>query len=366
MSENRKKYSSSPLYGLKGSNRGQGGGFQVRMDTPRETAPQQQQQQSGGNFIFLQICMTLVLPLLFLLALILRLTELHWAFIVLSLLAVFSMWMGGAFIPQARKTMTLIYTALILVALAAAMWFTSSMFSAPDHTGSTQNSALSDLFGRDVTASQVGAFSDTVNQHANRPTSAPTPDSRSQAQERLELFMSSWMNLDYNTMLEYCSPAWKNAQSDPAQSIFKIRGTQTPTKYNITNISGNDADDSRTITMVASIDRGDGNAPKDYRYEVLMLRVNGQWYIDPASLSTSTKVENKAEATPVHTIIPTPTPNPNQILYYNPDGGTFYHLDKECTSTAKKFLPFKGSFTYGQLSEHPTLNPCTKCRAPSR
>ena len=363
MSENRKKYSSSPLYGLKGSGRSQGGGFQVRMEQPREqSAPRQRQ----GNFVFLQVCMTLLLPVLFVVALIVRKAELHWAFIALSLLSVFVMWIGGAFIPQARKTMTLIYTALMLVSLAAAMWFTTSLFSAPDNASGHNNTDLSNLFGRDVTASQVDAFSDSITPVDKQPSAPPTPDSRSQAQEQLELFMSSWMNLDYDAMLAYSSPAWKNAQADPAQSIFKIRGTHTPTKYEITYVSGNDADDSRTITMVASIDRGDGNAPKDYRYEVLMLRVNGQWYVDPSSLSTSTRVEEAVAATPVHTIIPTPTPDPNQILYYNPDGGTFYHAASECTSTAKKFLPFKGSFTYGQLSEHPDLNPCTKCHAPSR
>lgn len=365
MSENRKKYSSSPLYDLKGPTRRQGGGFQVRMDLPKEQ-PVSQPRRSGGNDVFLQVCMTLVLPLLFVAALIVRKTELHWAFIALSLLTVLCMWVVGAFIPQARKTMTLIYTALMLVSLAAAMWFTTSMFSAPDAAQTHNNSNLSDLFGRDVTASQVETFSNSLTQTDKTPSSIPTPDSRSQAQEQLELFMSSWMNLDYDSMLAYCSPAWKNAQADPAQSIFKIRGTHTPTKYEITYVSGNDSDDSRTITMVASIDRGDGNAPKAYRYEVLMLRVNGQWYIDPASLSTSTKVEEAVAATPVHTIIPTPTPDPGQILYYNPDGGTYYHAAKECTSTAKKFLPFKGSFTYGELSQHPDLKPCTKCHAPSR
>jgi len=366
MSENRKRYSSSPLYGLKNAGHGQGGGFQVPMNAPREKrAP----RQSQGNFTFLQVCMTLILPLIFVVGLITRIAEIHWGFIVLSLLALLCMWLCGAFIPQARKTMTLIYTALMLVSLAAAMWFTNSMFAgSQDNITTGAMSNRSDLFGRDVTASQVGALSDTLSQSGinNQQKPAATPDSRSQAQERLEMFMNSWMNLDYDAMLDYSSPDWKNAQADPAQSIFKIRGTHTPTRYDITYVSGNESDDSRTITMEAFIDRGDGNDPKQYRYEVLMLRVNGQWYVDPASLSTATKIELTPVPTPVHTIIPTPTPNPNQVLYYNPDGGTFYHLEKECTSTAKKFLPFKGSFTYSQLGEHPSLKPCTKCHAPSR
>ena len=366
MSENRKRYSSAPLFELKNSGRNQGGGFQVPMNAPKEP---RQPRHSQGNFTFLQVCMTLVLPLIFVVALILRIAEVHWGFIVLSLLALLVMWLCGAFIPQARKTMTLIYTALILVSFAAAMWFTTSLLApAQDTTVPGTANTHSNLFGRDVTASQVGALSDSLSQSgvSSQTTPKTTPDSRSQAQERLELFMSSWMNLDYDAMLNYSSPAWKSAQPDPAQAIFKIRGTHTPTKYSITYVSGNESDDSRTVTMEAYIDRGDGNDPKRYRYEVLMLRVNGNWYVDPSSLSTATKIELTPVPTPVHTIIPTPTPNPNQVLYYNPNGGTFYHLDKECTSTAKKFLPFKGSFTYGQLSEYPSLKPCTKCHAPSR
>lgn len=64
--------------------------------------------------------MSLLLPALFVVALILRYTELHWAFLGLSALALLIMWLGHAFVPQARTTMTLIYTALMIVSLAAA------------------------------------------------------------------------------------------------------------------------------------------------------------------------------------------------------------------------------------------------------
>ena len=111
MSENRKRYSSAPLYGLKNTGRTQGGGFQVRMDEPRPV----ERVQRKRNFVFLQVCMTLLLPIVFIVALILGYTEVHWGFVALSALALLCMWAFGAFIPQARKTMTLIYTALMMV-----------------------------------------------------------------------------------------------------------------------------------------------------------------------------------------------------------------------------------------------------------
>ena len=365
MSENRKRYSSAPLYGLNNSGRNQGGGFQVRMDEPKAV----QRVQKKRNFVFLQVCLTLVLPIVFIVALILGYSEVHWGFVGLSVLALVLMWALGAFIPQARKTMTLIYTALIMVSAAAALWFTTSLVQPAEDASTAFNGGdLSGLFGRDVTASQVGTYADTVNANNNiQPAAKPeeTPDSRSLAQERLEQFMNSWMNLDYTAMLNYCSPAWKNAQSNPEQAIFKVRGTQTPTNFDVIYVAGNDADDSRTITMEAMIDRGDGNEPTKYRYEVLMLRVNGQWYVDPASLTTATKVVDAGTPTVNYTLMPTNSPDPNQILYYNPDGGSYYHTDNNCSSTSIKYLPLKGSFRYSEIANY-DLKPCTKCNAPNR
>lgn len=364
MSENRKRYSSAPLYGLKNSGRTQGGGFQVRMEEPKPVKTVQRKR----NFVFLQVSMTLILPIVFIVALILGYSEVHWGFVALSALALLCMWAFGAFIPQARKTMTLIYTALMMVSVAAALWFTSSVVQpAEDATTTYAGSDLSGLFGRDVTASQVDTYADTVNVNNVLTAAKPevTPDSRSLAQERLEQFMNSWMNLDYTAMLNYCSPAWKNAQPNPEQAIFKVRGTQTPTNFDVIYVAGNDADDSRTITMEAMIDRGDGNAPTRYRYEVLMLRVNGQWYVDPASLTTATKVVDAGTPKPEYTLMPTNSPDPNQVLYYNPEGGSYYHTDKNCSSTSIKYLPLQGSFLYSEIGNN-SLKPCSKCNAPNR
>ena len=150
MSENRQKYSSSPLYGLKHS-RPSGGGFQV----PPEHQPRPARQRT---FVGLQVIMSLLLPALFVVALILRYTELHWAFLGLSALALLIMWLGHAFVPQARTTMTLIYTALMIVSLAAALWFTHSIAGQGEQQPKDGGINYGALFGNNVTASDVGAF----------------------------------------------------------------------------------------------------------------------------------------------------------------------------------------------------------------
>lgn len=359
MSENRQKYSSSPLYGLKHA-RG-GGGFQV--------PPPPQKRQGGGqrSFVFLQVAMSALLPLLFLLAMILRVTELHWAFLGLSLLSLMTMWGLRAFVPQARMTMSLIYAALMIVSLAAALWFTQP---AGDRTkGQDQNAddGLMALFSNNVTASDIQNYGEGVRP-SNSEQPEPTADIRSEVQSQLELFMNSWMSLDYNAMLSYCTPSWVNAQADPQHAIFKIRGTSTPVSYEIMAVSGSNADDSRTVTMQASIDKGTGKAPQDYRYEVLMLRVNNVWYVDPASLSSATEIKNEPTPTVTFTLMPTYSPDPGQTLYYNPDGGSFYHANDQCTSVSNKYLPLKGSFKYSQLNDeaYKKLQPCGKCSAPGR
>jgi len=59
-------------------------------------------------------------------------------------------------------------------------------------------------------------------------------------------------------------------------------------------------------------------------------------------------------------------PDNNLPLYRNPDGGSNYHLDQNCSGVKDKFLPLTGDFTYGDLTrdEFKRLTPCSYCGAP--
>lgn len=362
MSDTRQKYSSAPLYGLK-NERKAGGGFQV----PEKRERRQRRQR---NFLFLQFCMSVLLPLFFIAALALGYTELHWAFLGLSALALLCMWLGGAFVRQARTTLTLVYIALIIVSFAAAMWFAEPLFGdAPPKGTPGGGSALGNLFGRDVTPSQIdSAFPATDNALPALAQATDAPDAKSEAQSRLELFMNCWMNLDYNGMLAYCQPAWVGAQANAQRSIFNLRGNRTPRGYQIQGVSGDASDDSRTITMIATIDKSNGKEPLDYRFEILMLKVNGVWYVAPESLGSELPVKPDVTTAPQYTLMPTSSPDPGTQLYYNPDGGKMYHKDANCSSVGAKYKPLKGSFYYSQRNEatYKDLTPCSKCNAPSR
>ena len=62
-----------------------------------------------------------------------------------------------------------------------------------------------------------------------------------------------------------------------------------------------------------------------------------------------------------------PIPEDSLSLYYNPDGGQYYHSDQYCKSVKDRFLPLTG-FTYGELENDPygRLTPCPSCNPPKR
>ena len=61
-------------------------------------------------------------------------------------------------------------------------------------------------------------------------------------------------------------------------------------------------------------------------------------------------------------------PSDELTLYRNPDGGSNYHLDQNCSGVKSKFLPLTGDFTYGDLTSDTfkKLTPCSYCGAPQK
>ena len=57
-----------------------------------------------------------------------------------------------------------------------------------------------------------------------------------------------------------------------------------------------------------------------------------------------------------------PYPDDDMPLYYNPDGGQYYHADEYCSSVRSKYLPLT-AFTYAELDDEPyaSLTPCPYC-----
>ena len=57
-----------------------------------------------------------------------------------------------------------------------------------------------------------------------------------------------------------------------------------------------------------------------------------------------------------------PYPDDDMPLFYNPNGGRYYHSDQYCKSVKNRYLPLT-AFTYGELDDEPyaSLTPCPYC-----
>ena len=320
-----------------------------------------------------------VLPVLFVLGLVFAgMPVLKWIFVALAVVAVAFLWIKPDTVASnVRLTFTGVYGALAIVALVSALTGTPPL----DKTaGTNQQSPLNQ--GGTVTSQQSNgsvtnpAASGQQNDWTggNQPSvTTPAPDSglNSQAVEQLKSFFYFWSVNNQDNMLTLCAPSWQSSVSEPTKALFSILQNRIPLEYEVEKISGTDNDTARTVSVSAMIDKRNGRDAQKYRFQVIMKKEDGTWYVDPASLES-----NVVETTPAVTINITPEPpptameaSPDTVLYYNPDGGSFYHAVAECTkSTKPKYLPFKGTFTYRDINvgDYAKLQPCPDCGAPLR
>ena len=216
----------------------------------------------------------------------------------------------------------------------------------------------------------------------------PTPDSSAQSDtglsggvtdvqfendetiRRANMFMDYWTQNNNTKMQELCAPSWAAGQtgsSNPKSALFQALKTNILISYQVTGITGTESASSRTVTYETTMRKFDGSEVP-CTVSLMMVYENGAWYADPDSL-----IFTATTPTPPPTLVPvTPTPvpsgyvDPNTLLYYNPDGGSYYHLDPSCSAVGSKYKPLKGVFTYGERGsgKYTKLKPCDTCHAP--
>ncbi|MEG0863373.1 MAG: hypothetical protein RSI32_02725 [Clostridia bacterium] len=317
-----------------------------------------------------------LLPLLFIPCLFVpnSLDFLRYAFMVLTVCGLGGMWVRQMFTPITRLIVSGVYVALCIVTIAMMLQgaqdakHLGGRNDQPAYAQATQN-PQSELGGM-VPETQAPA----------EPTPGPMNLGPSAAEQRLTEFMTLWQGNNTPEMVSYVQPSWASAQDSPSSQLFIVLANRTPEDFTIEDISGTDDDSSRTVTMSATINKNNGKDPTVYRFMVLMVKEGGDWYVDPNSLATNDELPQNDEnvvnnvnagglMTPAPRTTVTPVPPGSTILYYNADGGTFYHVDPECSSIKKEFLPLTGSFTYDELAEFNKehhLKPCLKCGAPTK
>ncbi len=301
-----------------------------------------------------------------------------WVFLALAAGSIAFLWLKSVTETNKRLCFTVVFGVLAIVsAVSLATSGGSAGAGSPDRvngtaaTGSPLSPSGSGQTGQSVGAVVVDGMSgEIINSIAppvvEQETEKPAEDTS--AQDRLVEFFRYWGMNQTEDMLRLCMPSWQASVENPIGTLFTILANRLPIDYSYESITGTNDDTSRTITLTSTIDRRNGKDPVKYRLNVIMVKENDEWYVDPQSLKSYEAAETTAPPEDVVTPTPTPFVNGSTILYYNPDGGTKYHLEQNCKSTHEKYLPMKGHFTYAEINDdkYAALKPCNVCGAPLR
>ena len=365
MSAKRNHYTSTPL---------------MRMDKhPKsvewEEAPVVLEQEATRvrRYRVLQLIMILLLPIGFIVTLLLGNPALSWGYVGVSLFFVLLMWLLHAFAQSARAKLTLIY--VLAAAVVVVRLIVSTPGSVTQRVVSRVDSSSIFNSGSALDTPQLSDFEATDAVTTPEPEATEAP--KSPAEARLDEFMYYWMTGNQDGEVSVCSPSWVDEKENPKSDLFRLIGFETPSSYYVERVDGSNTDSSRAIMMVANIGKTDGTEVAK-RYQIMMVRSNDVWYINPNSLNSigTVTAEDTAPLEQISSIItnktPSPTPaptiNPQTVLYYNPDGGKKYHLDPYCPDVGKQYQPLQGKFLFQNLddAEYRTLTRCRRCNAPER
>lgn len=331
----------------------------------------------------------ILLPLLALLSLFFA--PMKWVFVIMTCLTLVLMWMQHGFVLRGRLIMTTLYGILAVMTLSSVLSpsnvpannrpYTTIAPIAPTPTPTSGlNPAVASLLqSQDGTGdTDTGTTADGTNALAVQASSGSVVNAApgtSAAEIALDQFLRCWQMGVMDDLVQYTPPSWQQANNPPKQKLFYKFNQKQLQSWEVQGVpSGTDADGSRTVTVIVSI-LYNGREERTLSCDALMIKENGEWYVDPDSLSNGTTVvvatpePQAAEATPLPFETPEPTKKPTSKtkLYYNKNGGQYYHADERCPSVLEKYLPLT-SFTYGQLNDKPynQLKPCTRCKAPER
>lgn len=286
-------------------------------------------------------------------------------FIVLSVATVAMLWIRPMTAQNKRLCYSIIALALCAVTVVS-MVAKKGATDNPANPGGTirNNPGSSAMAGGEMAGNPDGQ---AIVMTPVAATNTPEPVEDNLLYERLISFFSYWSNNRYEEMLTLCAPTWQVKQENAKNELFQLIANRKPKEVTRENITGTSEDSSRQVTVTALIDRNNGKEPVKYRLTILMVKENGEWYVDPRSLQTYEKEEAPTDS-PTPGPTPTAAPNANTVLYYNPDGGSYYHASPNCSLIAAKYLPLKGSFTYAQINDpaYAELRPCSVCGAPLR
>ena len=331
-----------------------------------------------------------VIPLLWILSLLVH--GFLWLVFLAILGTVALLWLKRGFTARGRLSMTILYTVFAVLVLTPLLqgrapgsgsFAANSPTLAPISARSLQtNTEPPNLFAGASVTPAPGLAAGLPGGEEERSVPAVIRNGNSACEQVLVQFLEYWKGGMVTDMVALTAHSWRQKASfmhnGAEQALYaQISGKKLDSYKLEGEPTGTDNDTSRTITVLCEVIQKD--EPRLIRYQALILQENGQWLVDPNSLMNGTRVDTatpgpgEAGSVTAATAQPTPTPKPtakpksNLKLYYNPQGGQYYHSDSKCSTVNTKKYTLK-SFTYGNIGKSPqrNLSPCGACNAPDR
>lgn len=370
----------------------------VQPGDPRRPAAKSSQKNTNDTFLLAMlfivapVCGLLGLPFLLF----------RWAFIALSTFLIVTIWVTKRFMFQGRA-----FLSGILVVAAVV-----SLISAVDEKSMANQNMYTPYYAYNGANPAIGGVDPALSAGDQAPAALPTnpieilpaggtgdnalegaqaedsaiPDANatlapqrvmSDAEIILNNYMTLWQNEDFEGMVQYTLPSWRNAQRLPPRQLSYQHNNYALNSWEITSESLATAIDSATYSVIVNVTKKSSSRETVYgKYSAIVFNSDGAWYVDPDSMRTMLKYEpapvqgqyagsdsnSSQEAAPT----PEPTLDPKMKLYYNSDGGKFYHADSQCSTIDPKYYGKIKSFAYADMSKsgYAKLKPCTKCHAP--
>ena len=316
-----------------------------------------------------KVAMFGVLPILFLLSMVFAWTAVKWVVLVGAVASIVVLWLREMVTPNARLILSLLMAAAAVVCLVSALSSGTNDAQVPAQNPQSNNQMQQDG-GQNGSALDVAlTATDTPEPE---PTPSPTPvDNVNECYDQLHSFFTLWKNNSVSQMVNLTAPSWRSTIRNRTveEALFgTILNNRTPVSWEFTNITGTANDISRIVTVRATVNKNNTLGESVYLWKVRMVKENDVWYVDPATLQSN---EQESTATPTNALATQPvlnTSNPALVLYYNPDGGTKYHIDANCPSVGQRYRPLKASFLWTQMNDAPynQLEQCSVCGAPLR
>lgn len=310
-----------------------------------------------------------VLPILFILSMVFAWTAVKWVVLVGAVASIAALWLRELVTPNARLVLSLLLASAVVVCLVSAL---------ATNAADNQNPAQPNQSGQMQQGSTSGNNLDVNLTATDTPNPAPTPtatpvDDSEECYAQLHSFFTLWKNNAISQMVNLTAPSWrssiKGGTDAVTQKLFgEVLTNRTPVSWDFTAITGTSNDIARMVTVRAVINKNNTLGESVYLWKVRMVKEDGVWYVDPATLQSN---EQESTATPTNALATQPvlnTSHPDLLIYYNPEGGTYYHIDPNCESVNPKYRPLSGVIKWSQIEDDPydKLEQCKRCGAPLR